>query len=96
MPSDSPDIWMRLHLHTPLSYNVQEGWLREVRSLMGMVINTTTFDDHSVLVRYLLCWQRQHKCMKHSLVQTFILVSLWPTYCACGYVAGRRLRKLGL
>ena len=42
-------VWMRLHFHTPSSIAVQEGWLREVRSLMGMVISTSTFDDHAAL-----------------------------------------------
>ena len=65
MPKDCPALWMRLHLHTPSSHDIQEGWLREVRSLMGMVISTTTFDDHAVLVR-----MTPSRCRSHHGIQS--------------------------
>ena len=42
-------VWMRLHLHTEGSHAISEVWLREVRGLMDVVIQTDTFDDHHIV-----------------------------------------------
>jgi hypothetical protein len=46
---EHPDVWVRLHMHTEGSLELSNVWLRGVRELMDVVINTATFDNHHLV-----------------------------------------------